>query len=104
MSDFTKLRRVYEFAKRAHTGMRRKNGDIYISHPRAVYRIVKGYGGDKISMFASILHDVVEETKVPLSDIEGCFGKEISFLVDSLTGRDLEEVVRKLGEYSKKDK
>ena len=103
-SDFTELCKVYRFTREAHAGMTRKNGDSFISHPKEVYRTVRDYGGDKISRFAALLHDVVEDTRFSLSDIETKFGKEVSFIVDGLTGKGLEEVVERLKEYSKRDK
>ncbi|TDP48204.1 HD domain-containing protein [Zavarzinia compransoris] len=76
------------FATRAHAaaGQRRKyTGAPYIEHPAAVAALVAAAGGDAAMIAAAWLHDVVEDTGVPLAAIEVDFGPEVAELVSWLT-------------------
>jgi GTP diphosphokinase / guanosine-3',5'-bis(diphosphate) 3'-diphosphatase len=79
------LEGVYTFAKAAHVGQTRASGDSYISHPLAVASILAEFELDPPTIAASLLHDVVEDTSVPLEEVEKRFGPEIAGLVDGLT-------------------
>ncbi|MEJ1978930.1 MAG: HD domain-containing protein [Acetobacteraceae bacterium] len=61
------------------------NGDPYITHPVAVANILAGYHLDTGSIVTALLHDVVEDTGVKLSEIERRFGKPIAGLWDGVT-------------------
>ena len=61
------------------------SGELYISHPIAVARIVADIGLDEMSLVAALLHDAVEDTEITLSDVETQFGAEVAGLVDGLT-------------------
>ncbi|MDR0698600.1 MAG: RelA/SpoT family protein [Tannerella sp.] len=84
-----KVRRIikaFNFAKQAHAGVKRRNGDPYIMHPIAVARIVCGEMGlGSTSICAALLHDVVEDTEYEVEDISNMFNKKIAQLVDGLT-------------------
>jgi GTP pyrophosphokinase len=73
------------FAARAHRAQCRKNGEPYILHPIAVAGILAGYRLDTASLCTALLHDVVEDTDVPLAEIERRFGAEVARLVDGVT-------------------
>src|SRR5208337_2693255 len=75
------LEGVYEFAEQAHGGQTRASGDSFISHPLAVATILADLEMDPACIAASLLHDVVEDTTVPLEEIERRFGAEIATLV-----------------------
>jgi GTP pyrophosphokinase len=79
------IRAVYEFAEAAHRGQKRKSGEDYIQHPihTALNLAQIGMGSKTIS--AGLLHDVPEDTKVTLKEIEEKFGSEIATLVDGVT-------------------
>ncbi len=84
--DKLKIRKAFDFSVEAHKEQRRKTGEPYIYHPIAVAKIVAneiGLGANSIC--AALLHDVVEDTKVSLEDIERIFGKTIAKIVDGLT-------------------
>lgn len=105
IENLIKLFDVFEVAKNAHEGQKRKNGLPYITHPINVARIVKKYGGDETLIYAALLHDVVEDTPIALEEIERKFGKEVAFLVDGVTKTESkEETLKKVEEYSRKDK
>lgn len=80
------IRRAFEFANKAHAGIRRRSGEPYIMHPLAVARIVvKEIGLGSTSICAALLHDVVEDTDYTVEDIEKNFGSKIASIVDGLT-------------------
>src|ERR1700730_1825701 len=79
------LEEVYTFAKSAHGGQTRASGETFISHPLEVAAILADLEMDPASIAASLLHDVVEDTTIPLEEVERRFGVEIAGLVDGLT-------------------
>jgi GTP pyrophosphokinase len=76
---------AYIVARDAHAAQRRDNGEPYITHPLAVADILAGYRLDVASIATALLHDVVEDTKVTLPEVERQFGKPIAGLVDGVT-------------------
>ena len=73
-------------AYNAHDGQLRKSGEPYIYHPLGVAKIVgHNIGLDCDSIAAAILHDVVEDTKLTIKDINKGVGKNIGRIVDGLT-------------------
>ena len=83
--DSDKIILAYEFAKECHIGQYRKSGDDYILHPVEVSKILIGMKMDTDTIVAGILHDIVEDTMIPVSEIEYNFGKETATLVDGVT-------------------
>lgn len=83
----SRLPQAYAFAARAHTGQfRRGVGKVpYINHPCAVAALVTDAGGSDAAIIAAVLHDVVEDTPVTLSEIKALFGSEVATYVDALT-------------------
>lgn len=79
------ISKAYELAEQAHGGQKRKSGEPYIIHPISVAKILVELGMDTESVAAALLHDVVEDTDVPLADIEKKFGKDIALLVNGVT-------------------
>lgn len=80
------IRKAFELANEAHRGMRRKSGELYIFHPIAVSRIVAVEIGLGVkSVAAALLHDVVEDTDINLTDLESLFGPKVATIVDGLT-------------------
>ncbi|MFD1095479.1 RelA/SpoT family protein [Salegentibacter chungangensis] len=80
------IRSAFDTAVDAHKDQRRKSGEAYIFHPIAVAKIVASeIGLDATSIAAALLHDVVEDTKYTLKDIEEKFGKTVAKIVDGLT-------------------
>lgn len=84
--DAKTLKKAFNMAAEGHKDVRRKSGEPYIYHPLAVARIVvEEMGLGVTSAVSSLLHDVVEDTKFELEDIEKSFGKNVSKIVDGLT-------------------
>lgn len=80
------IRLAFDTAVDAHKDQRRKSGEAYIFHPIAVAKIVASeIGLDATSIAAALLHDVVEDTRYTLNDIEKMFGSTVMKIVDGLT-------------------
>ncbi len=80
------IRKAFDVAVDAHQDQRRKSGEAYIFHPIAVAKIVAsqiGLGATGIA--AALLHDVVEDTDISISDIERLFNPKVAQLVEGLT-------------------
>ena len=74
------------FATKAHDGQRRKTDNVdMIFHPFTVGMLLQRVGADEDTVIAGILHDVVEDTKYTLDDIENIFGKNVRKIVDEVT-------------------
>ncbi|MDR1116465.1 MAG: RelA/SpoT family protein [Tannerella sp.] len=81
-----RITKAFNFAKQAHAGVKRRDGDPYIMHPIAVARIVCGEMGlGSTSICSALLHDVVEDTEYEVKDIANMFNNKIAQLVDGLT-------------------
>ncbi|MBN2893135.1 MAG: bifunctional (p)ppGpp synthetase/guanosine-3',5'-bis(diphosphate) 3'-pyrophosphohydrolase [Bacteroidales bacterium] len=79
------LTKAYNFAKIAHKGQTRYNGDVFINHPVEVAKIVTlDIGLSTTSAVAALLHDTITNTEHDLEDIRLILGKEITTLVESL--------------------
>ncbi len=83
--DLELLGEAYEFAAKAHEGQQRVSGEPFINHPLNVALILAGLELDVVTIAAGLLHDVVEDTGIPLESIEEAFGSEIALLVDGVT-------------------
>ena len=80
-----KIKFAYKFAKTNHSGQFRETGEDYFTHPLAVSEILLEMKLDSSTIITALLHDVVEDSKVTLDDIDKSFGKEIRKLVDGVT-------------------
>lgn len=58
----------------------------YETHLAAVVQVLCDFGYDESYRQAGWLHDVVEDTSVPLSEIRDRFGETVAELVDAVTG------------------
>lgn len=83
--DLELIDKAYKLAVNAHAEQKRKSGIPYISHPVSVAYIIVELGIDTDSVVAALLHDVVEDTDVSLSEIEKMFGSDIANLIDGVT-------------------
>lgn len=85
-SDKLMIRKAFNLSVEAHSNQRRKTGEPYIFHPISVAKIVANeIGLGAISIAAALLHDVVEDTKYTLDDIERLFGETVARIVSGLT-------------------
>jgi len=84
--DKKMIRLAFDTAVEAHSEQRRKSGEAYIFHPINVAKIVAHQIGlDATSICAALLHDVVEDTRFSLEDIERLFGNTVAKIVHGLT-------------------
>lgn len=85
-SDKKIIRLAFDMAVEAHIDQKRKSGEAYIFHPISVAKIVaQQIGLDATSICAALLHDVVEDTKFSIEDIERHVGNDIAKIVNGLT-------------------
>lgn len=73
------------YAKKAHEGQKRRNGEPHFNHVLATAENLAKWHLDETSIAAGFLHDVIEDTSVSLDQLKKDFGAEISFLVDGVT-------------------
>ncbi|MGN0597941.1 MAG: RelA/SpoT family protein [Ruminiclostridium sp.] len=83
--DLDKIKAAYELAAEAHKDQVRSSGEPYISHPVAVAYILLDFCMDTDTIVAALLHDVVEDTDIPLETIRKKFGEDVALLVDGVT-------------------
>lgn len=83
--DLDKIYAAYELANDAHKGVKRSSGEPYITHPIAVADILLDFCMDTDTICAALLHDVVEDTEVPLDTLRKKFGDDVANLVDGVT-------------------
>lgn len=79
------VRQAYELARREHGDQRRKSGEPFFTHPLSVATYLAQYRLDGAAVAAALLHDVAEDTRVSVADIEAQFGPAVAQLVDGVT-------------------
>lgn len=84
-ADLDLVREAYLAAARAHEGQRRASGEPYVMHTVTVATILAELRLDVVTVSAALLHDVLEDTGVELSELRDRFGPEIAALVDGVT-------------------
>ena len=84
-ADLDMLTLAYEFASEAHKGQKRMDGSDYITHPLATAKTLAEMQLGIPIVIAGLLHDVPEDTKVSLKEIEKNFGKDIASMVEGIT-------------------
>jgi len=83
---FDIIKKSFQFANKAHKGVKRLSGEPYIMHPLAVAQIVcEELGLGSTSICCALLHDVVEDTDYTVEDIERLFGPRVALIVSGLT-------------------
>ena len=89
-TDAMVVRRAFAWAVAAHHGQMRKDGSRLIDHVAGVARNVQRFDetDDPDLLVAALLHDIVEQTEVRLSEVEERFGPRVAHLVDAVTNRD----------------
>ncbi|MGH9816518.1 MAG: RelA/SpoT family protein, partial [Candidatus Acidiferrales bacterium] len=79
------LRRAHEFAAEQHSTQLRQSGEPFLSHPIEVAHILADLKLDVTTLCAALLHDVVEDTKIPTERIAAEFGADVARLVEGAT-------------------
>ncbi len=92
---------AFDFACRAHGDQERKSGKLYITHPLSVATLLGTLRMDAATLAASLLHDVIEDTRITYEEVERAFTPEIAQLVAGVTklGENVKELhmLRPLG-------
>lgn len=83
--DVDRIHDAIQLAISAHDGQLRRSGEEYVCHPLHVACILVEIGMDSDAVVAALLHDVVEDTEIELSEIARRFGQEVANLVDGVT-------------------
>lgn len=110
--DFTqKARRFAELAHglvlngQGELGQRRKgSNEPYTKHLSEVAKLVAENGGDEAQVAAAWLHDVVEDTPIPLSHVRTVFGSDVAQLVQELTDQFTKQNYPGLNRHQRKAK
>lgn len=75
------LEKAIEIAARAHKGQTDKAGEPYILHPlRVMFEV-----NTELEKICGVLHDVVEDTPLTLTDLRVTFSAEVIRVLDLLT-------------------
>lgn len=78
--------KAFNFCVEAHKNDVRSSGEPYFTHPYEVAMIVaKELPLDDITVVATLLHDVVEDTEFNIDLLAKEFGKEVAEIVDGVT-------------------
>jgi (p)ppGpp synthase/HD superfamily hydrolase len=92
--------KAYNYAKENHEGQKRKYSELdYITHPKAVARIIEDLTKKDYLVAVALLHDVIEDTNATYLDIVGKFGQRIATLVMELTETPEKRKDRKKVDY-----
>jgi GTP diphosphokinase / guanosine-3',5'-bis(diphosphate) 3'-diphosphatase len=83
--DMELLRRAYDFAAEQHKTQTRLSGEPFLSHPVEVAHLLADMKLDVTTLVSALLHDVVEDTKIPLEQISEMFGTDVALLVEGTT-------------------
>lgn len=79
------ITKAFWYSKEKHAKQKRFSGELFFIHPYKTALYLTELEMDAASITAGFLHDVVEDTDTPLSEIKKEFGEEVASLVDSLT-------------------
>ena len=105
-------RQILEFATSAHEFQKRKyTGEPYITHPISVANLVVENGGDELLVWAALLHDVLEDTKVTHEELRAFlftilyfpYAKKVLDIVVELTDVFTHEAFPKLNRAKRKE-
>ncbi len=84
-ADKNLIRKAFDFAHKVHACQLRASGEQYFVHPVETAKILTKLRADTATLCAALLHDIVEDSKVPLELVSKEFGEEIATLVEGVT-------------------
>ena len=79
------IERAFLVGEKYHDNQFRKNGDPYFTHPIAVTQILADMHAGPETLAAGLLHDTLEDTDLPKTELSEMFGTEITNLVEGVT-------------------
>lgn len=83
--DKALIKKAYDFAQKAHEGVKRKSGEPYFNHLFGTAKNIAELGMSATTVVAGFLHDTIEDTNVTAEEIKKEFGEEVLFLVEGVT-------------------
>ncbi|MDK9700413.1 MAG: HD domain-containing protein, partial [bacterium] len=83
--DEQALWKAFYFAYEQHIDQIRKDGSPYFTHLIGTARIITDLTDDPVSIQSALLHDIVEDPKVPINVIREKFGEQVAVIVDGVT-------------------
>jgi hypothetical protein len=79
-------RSALAFATRCHADQRRtSDGAPFIAHPLEVAGLLHDAGCSEVLIAAALLHDVVEDARVSVTELTARFGADVAQLVEAVT-------------------
>ncbi len=84
-NELLQIKEAYNYAFMKHKGMKRLNGEDFITHPLHVADIVNSLNVDATTIIAALLHEVMNNGETLLSEVEEKFGSTVATIVDSIT-------------------
>ncbi len=84
-NELLQIKEAYNYAAKKHEGMKRLNGEDFITHPLHVADIVNSLNVDATTIIAALLHEVMNNGDTLLSEVEEKFGATVATIVDSIT-------------------
>lgn len=89
MSKSKPITEAIRFAAEAHAGQNRKGTNTpYIWHPLSVGRLLQDAGCSTETIVAGILHDVLEDTSITVSEVRERFGNEVAEILQAASVSD----------------
>jgi (p)ppGpp synthase/HD superfamily hydrolase len=81
------VREALAMAREAHAGQIRNasGGRPYIDHPLSVAERLAELDRDEEVLAAALLHDVVEDSELEVSDVRAACGERVAAIVDAMT-------------------
>ena len=99
VEDRLRVQEAFALARREHGDQRRKSGELFFTHPLTVAYYLSQYHLDAPDLEAALLHDIAEDTRVSIDEIEAMFSPEVARLVNGVTKlKDVTEGIAK-GKY-----
>jgi len=80
-----KLDKAIKLATKYHEWQFRKDGTPYIVHPIAVMDLLKKYNFPEDALISAVLHDICEDTKLSILDINDQFWTRVWFIINALS-------------------
>jgi (p)ppGpp synthase/HD superfamily hydrolase len=87
MTDHLAILRAADMAARWHAAQRRKGAtaEPYVNHLIEVAYLVAAAGGEADTIVAALLHDAIEDQKIPATVIAAEFGADVAAIVLEVT-------------------
>jgi (p)ppGpp synthase/HD superfamily hydrolase len=83
--NIKEVERALDFTKAYHHNRHRKSGEPFYLHSLNVAKIVTDYTNDQDAIIAALLHDVFQENKLEMLQIEVMFNHNVFNIVNSIS-------------------